>query len=231
MSNIHCYSIGNQKISCLPNVVPSFISRQTSMPLSSNDRKPVSSPQLQTYFNSQQQQQPQSSSSLFSSNPVNDPAIIYQQQLQRSMSSTNQQQSNPGLYDGSFRHLSSQPTSTNNSSYFSQQSNDIMTRLNQALQTHGKQQQEKVDDQRRRELEFERLKLCQQAQREDEERRKFEQQQRELRKKQELANNRQINFEQLTKSMENKNQSTMDIDPFLTFQQSFQQQASIEAQQ
>jgi hypothetical protein len=85
-----------------------------------------------------------------------------------------------------------------------------------------KQQQDKIEEQRRRELEFERLKLYQQAQREEEERRKFE-----LRKKQESANNRQINFEQLTKTMENRNQSsTMDIDPFLAFQQ-----ATIEAQQ
>ncbi|CAF4344420.1 unnamed protein product, partial [Adineta steineri] len=54
------------------------------MPISSNDRKTISSPsnissQLQTYFNSQQQQQqPQSSSSIFPSNIATAPAIIYQ---------------------------------------------------------------------------------------------------------------------------------------------------------
>ncbi|CAF4504864.1 unnamed protein product [Rotaria sp. Silwood1] len=236
-----------------------MFNRQTSMPVSTNDRKPVSSssnisPQLQAYFNSQQQS---SSSSLFSSNLVPDPAIIYQQQLQRSLSSTNQQQqqSNSMLYDDmqrSFRHLPSQTTSTNNSSYFpsnislsQQQTNDnIMARLSQAMQTHGKLQQEKHEEQRRleqqrRELEFERIKLFQQAeqirlQREEDERRQYEQQQ-ELRKKQELNNNRHMIFDQLTKTIDNKKQSTMDMDPFLVFQQSIQyqkeQQAKIEAQQ
>ncbi|CAF5061882.1 unnamed protein product, partial [Rotaria magnacalcarata] len=72
------------------------------------------------------------------------------QQLQRSFSSTNQQQSNPLVYDEvqhSLRNLSSQSSSSNNnSSYFpsniplaQQQSNDLMTRLSQAMQTHGKQ--------------------------------------------------------------------------------------------
>ncbi|CAF3691301.1 unnamed protein product [Rotaria sordida] len=242
---------------------PLLFNRQTSMPVSTNDRKPVSSSsnissQLQAYFNSQQQPSSSSSSSLFSSNLVNDPAIIYQQQLQRSLSSVNQQQqSNSMLYDDmqrSFRHLPSQTTSTNNSSYFpsnisisqqqQQQTNDnIISRLSQAMQTHGKQQQEKFDQQhQRRELEFERLKLFQQAeqirlQRDEDERRQYEQQ--ELRKKQELNNNnnnnRQMIFEQLTKPIDNKKSSTIDIDPFLVLQQSIQyqkeQQAKIEAQQ
>jgi len=205
------------------------------MPLSANDRKPMSSPssmssQLQAYFNSQQQSS--SSSPLFSSN---DPSIIYQQQLQRSISSTNQQQSNPNLYNDIQRSFRQQPTSTNNSSFFpsnvsQQQPNDIMTRLTQALQTHGKEQQQ----QQRHDFEIERLKLYQQAeqtrlQREEEERRK-------LRLQQELANNRQSNLDQLTKSMENKKQqSSTDIELFLAYQQSLQyqkeQQAKIEAQQ
>jgi hypothetical protein len=215
------------------------------MPLSTNDRKPISSPstsmssQLQAYFNSQQQQQSSSSSPLFSSNMVNDPAILYQQQLQRSISSTNQQQTNSSLYDDmqrSFRQPTSS-SSTNNSSFYpsvshQQQSNDIVTRLNQAMQIHGKEQR-RVDHQRH-ELEIERLKLYQQAEQtrlkhEEEERRKFQLQQ------QELANNRQSNLDQLSKTIENKKQSSMDIDPFLAFQQSIQyqkeQQAQIEAQQ
>ncbi|CAF4689031.1 unnamed protein product, partial [Rotaria magnacalcarata] len=78
-------------------------------------------------------------------------------------------------------------SSNNNSSYFpsniplaQQQSNDLMTRLSQAMQTHGKQRQEKIDEERRieqqrREMKFERLKLFQQAeqirlQREEDER-------------------------------------------------------------
>jgi hypothetical protein len=133
-----------------------------------------------------------------------------------------------------------QPTSsssTNNSSFYpsvshQQQSNDIVTRLNQAMQIHGKEQR-RVDHQRH-ELEIERLKLYQQAEQtrlkhEEEERRKFQLQQ------QELANNRQSNLDQLSKTIENKKQSSMDIDPFLAFQQSIQyqkeQQAQIEAQQ
>jgi len=216
------------------------------MPLSTNDRKPISSPstsmssQLQAYFNSQQQQQSSSSSPLFSSNMVNDPAILYQQQLQRSISSTNQQQTNSSLYDDmqrSFRQPSSSSSTTNNSSFYpsvshQQQSNDIVTRLNQAMQIHGKEQR-RVDHQRH-ELEIERLKLYQQAEQtrlkhEEEERRKFQLQQ------QELANNRQSNLDQLSKTIENKKQSSMDIDPFVAFQQSIQyqkeQQAQIEAQQ
>lgn len=231
-----------------------FTSRQTSMPVSTNDRKPISSSssnisQLQGYFNSQPQSS-LSSSSLFSSNVVNDPAIMYQQQLQRSISSTNQQQSNSSLYDDiqrTMRHLSSQSTPTNNLPFLpsnasmpQQQSNDIVTRLSQAMQTHGKQQQDKMDEQRRleqrREVEYERLRLFQQAeqirlQREEDERRQFEQ---ELRKKQELATNRSLAFDHLSKPMDHKKQSTMDIDPFLNFQQSIQyqkEQAKIEAQQ
>jgi hypothetical protein len=213
------------------------------MPLTANDRKPISSPSnmsstLQTYFNSQQQS---SSSSLFPSNLVTDPSVIYQQQLQRSMSSTNPQQPNPVLYDDmqrSFRHPSSQPTSTNNSSFFpsnisasQRQSNDLLSRLSQAMQSHGKQQQEKLEEhrrqsQQRRELEFERLKLFEQArlQHEEEERRKM----------QEVTNNRQINFDQLTKTIDNKKHA-MEIDQLLAYQQTLQyqkeQQAKIEAQQ
>jgi hypothetical protein len=105
-----------------------------------------------------------------------------------------------------------------------------MTRLTQAMQTHGK---ERRVEQHRHDLELERLKLYQQAeqtrlQRDEEERRKYKLQQ-------ELASNRQSNLDQLTKSMENKKQSSMEIDPFLAFQQSIQyqkeQQAKIEAQQ
>ena len=63
-----------------------------------------------------------------------------------------------------------------------------------------------------------------------------EEDQRQYKLQQELAKNRQSNLDQLSKSMENKKQqSTMDIDPFLAFQQSIQyqkeQQAKIEAQQ
>ncbi|CAF4255406.1 unnamed protein product [Rotaria socialis] len=234
-----------------------MFNRQTSMPVSTNERKPISSSSNMSsqlpaaYFNSQQS----SLSSMFSSNLANDPVRIFQQQqLQRSFSSTNQQQSNPLVYDEvqrSLRNLSSQSSSSNNnSSYFpsnislaQQQSNDLMTRLSQAMQTHGKQQQEKIDEERRieqqrREIEFERLKLFQQAeqirlQHEEDERRQFEQQ--ELRKKHEINNNRQMIFDQLAKPMDSKKQSTMDIDPFLTFQQSIpyqkEQQANIEAQQ
>ncbi|CAF1917971.1 unnamed protein product [Rotaria magnacalcarata] len=236
----------------------SMFNRQISMPVSTNERKPISSTSNMSsqlpaaYFNSQQQS---SLSSMFSSNLANDPARIFQrQQLQRSFSSTNQQQSNPLVYDEvqhSLRNLSSQSSSSNNnSSYFpsniplaQQQSNDLMTRLSQAMQTHGKQRQEKIDEERRieqqrREMKFERLKLFQQAeqirlQREEDERRQFEQQ--ELRKKHEINNNRQMIFDQLAKTMDSKKQSTMDIDPFLTFQQSIpyqkEQQANIEAQQ
>ncbi|CAF4138529.1 unnamed protein product, partial [Adineta steineri] len=222
-----------------------LFNRQTSMPISSNDRKTISSPsnissQLQTYFNSQQQQQqqqqPQSSSSIFPSNIATDPAIIYQQQLQRSMSSTNSQQSNPISYDDmqrSFRQLSSHSTSSNNNnslffpsnvSVSQQQSNDLMTRLTQAMQTRSKQQQqqEKFEEERRRELEMERLKSYEQArlQREEAERRK-------------IQDNRQINFEQLTKTIENKNQSSADFEQILAYQslQYQKEQAKLEAQQ
>lgn len=194
------------------------------------------SSQLQAYFNSQQQSS--SSSPLFSPNMANDSAIVYQQQqqqLHRSMSSTNQQ-SNSALYDDmqrSFRHPSTQSASstTTNSSYFpsnvsipQQQSNDIMTRLNQAMQIHGKEQR-RVDPQQQQQ-DLVRLKLLQLA----------EEDQRQYKLQQELAKNRQSNLDQLSKSMENKKQqSTMDIDPFLAFQQSIQyqkeQQAKIEAQQ
>jgi hypothetical protein len=191
------------------------------------------SSQLQAYFNSQQQSS-SSSSPLFQSNLANDPAILYQQQLHRSVSSTNQQQqqqSNPGLYDDmqrSFRQSTSIYPS--NVSVPQQQSNDIMTRLNQAMQTHGKEQRRV--EQHRNDYEIERLKFYQAEQirlkREEEERRQFQLQQ-------ELANNRQSNLDQLTKSMENKKQSSMDMDPYLAFQQSLQyqkeQQAKIEAQQ
>jgi hypothetical protein len=219
-----------------------YFFRQTSVPSSTTDRKPVTSPpiitpELQAYFASQQQPQSQSSSSLFSSNLVSDPAIVYQQQqpqLQRSISATNQQQP---LFDDiqrSFHQLSSQ---TNPSSFFgtnisgsqSQKPNDIMTRLAQAMQSHGQQQQEKVEEQRRfdqqrRELEMERSKLTQQAeqirlQREEDERRQLEQQQRleeELRKKKDAVVNKQMIFDQMkemAKTMDQKKQQQQQQPP------------------
>jgi len=245
--------------------------RQTSMPLSTPDRKPVTSPsiinpQLQAYFASQQQQS-QSSSSLFSSNLVNDPTKIYQQQppppqLQRSISATNQQP----LFDDiqrSLHQISSQPNTssffgTNVSNSQSQKPDDIITRLAQAMQSHGQQQQEKVDEQRRfdqqrREIEIERLKLTQQAEqlrlkREEDERRQLEQQQQqqrleeELRKKKEAVANKQIVFDQMkqmAKTMDQKKQQQqqqpvkpqpkVEIDPFLAFQQSVQFQKEQQA--
>lgn len=164
--------------------------------------------------------------------------MLYQQQLQRSMSSTNSQQSNSGLFDDmqrSFRQASSQPSSAPNSAFFptnlagsQQTSSDLMARLTQAMQTRDKhQQQEKLEEQRRREIEYERLKMYEQVrlQREEEERRKI----------QEANTNRQINFDQLTKSMESKNQSAVDFDQLLVHPQSLQyqkeQQAKLEAQQ
>jgi len=220
-------------------------------------------PQLQTYLTSQQHQS-LSSSSLFSSNVVNDPAVVYQQQpqVQRSVSATNQQ---PLIDDvqRSFRHISSQP---NTSSFFgsnvsisqSQQPGDIMTRLAQAMQNHGQQQQEKVDEhrrfeQQRRELEIERLKSAQQAeqlrlQREEDERRQLEHQQQqrieeELRKKKEAATNKQMILDQMkemAKTMDQKKQQQqqqqqvkqqpkVEIDPFLAFQQSLQFQKEQQA--
>ena len=128
------------------------------MPLPIVDPKPVTSstminPQLQAYFASQQQSQSQSS--LFSSNIVNDPAIVYPQQpqLQRSTSTTNQQQPLfDELHQHSFRQMPSQSnTSASSSTSFfgttlpmsqSQKPDDIMTRLAQAMQSHGQQQQE-----------------------------------------------------------------------------------------
>jgi hypothetical protein len=251
--------------------------RQTSIPVSTADRKPVTSPsiinpQLQAYFASQQQQQQQqqqqshsqSSSSLFPSNLVNDPAIAYQQQpqLQRSISATNQQ---PLFNDiqRPFRQLPSQPNTstffgTNVSNSQSQQPDDIITRLAQAMQSHGQQQQEKVEEQRRfdqqrREIEIERLKLAQQAeqlrlQREEDERRQVEQQQQrleeELRKKKEAAANKQTIFDQMkemAKTMDQKKQPQphpqpqpqpqpkVENDPYLAFQQSLQFQKEQQA--
>ncbi|CAF0949761.1 unnamed protein product [Rotaria sordida] len=260
----------------------SLFNRQTSMPLATADRKPVTSPtiinsQLQAYFASQQQQQhSQSSSSLFSSNLVNDPAIGYQQQpqLQRSISATNQQQQQPlfdEIHHHSFHQIPSQPNTSSSSSattsFFgtnvsisqSQKPDDIMTRLAQAMQSHGQQQQEKVEEQRRieqqrRELELERLKLAQQTeqlrlQREEEERRQLEQKQKfeeELRKKNETTINKQNIFDpmkEMNKTMDQKkqqqqqqhqqqpikSQSKVEIDPFLAFQQSLQFQKEQQA--
>ena len=212
------------------------------MPVSANNHNPTLSSsnlpsQLQAYSNSRQE----SSASLFSSNLINDPAMIYRQQLQRSLLSTKQQPSNYTLYDNmqcSFPYLSP----TNNTSYFSsnisipqQKSDDIMTRLTQAMQTHDKQHQEKFEEkrhleqQRRHEIELERLKLFQQVeqarlQHEEEERRK-----------QELTNIRQINFDQLAKAMSSKDQASTNINLILAYQRSVQyqkeQQAKIQAQQ
>ncbi|CAM4908108.1 unnamed protein product [Rotaria socialis] len=258
------------------NIQQSLFNRQTSMPLPIVDPKPVTSPtminpQLQAYFASQQQSQPQAS--LFSSNLANDPAIVYPQQpqLQRSTSTTNQQQPLfDELHQHSFRQIPSQSNTSGSSttSFFgttlsmpqSQKPDDIMTRLAQAMQSHGQQQQEKVEEQRRldqqrREIDLERLKLTQQAeqlrvQREDEERRQFEQKQKfeeELRKKNEASvNSKNMIFDQMkemAKTMDQKKQQQpvkpqvqpkVELDPFLAFQQSLQyqkdQQAKIEAQ-
>lgn len=244
------------------------------MPVQPTDIKPVTSsnmmnPQLQAYFASQQQSQ--STSSIFPSNIASDPAIVYQQQaqLQRSVSATNQQKQQ--LFD-EFQHhpfrpvpTQSNPSASSTASFFganipisqSQKSDDIMTRLAQAMQNHGQQQQEKVEEQRRleqqrRELDIERMKLVQQAEqlrllREEEERRHLEQKQKfeeELRKKNEAnASNKQAIIDQMkemTKAMDQKKQQPVkpqpkpEIDPFLAFQQSLQfqkeQQAKIEAQ-
>lgn len=230
---------------------------------------------MQAYLASQhhQQQQPPphaSASSLFPSNLVNDPSAVYSQQpqIQRSISATNQQP----LFDDlqrQFRPISSQ---SNTSSFFGaniptsqnqpqqQKPNDIMTRLAQAMQNHGQQQQEKVEEQRRmdqqrHELEIERLKVTQQAeqlrlQREDDERRQLEKQrlEEESRKKKESTANKQTilmdQMKEMAKNMDQKKQqqqqptptppAKVEIDPFLAFQQSVQfqkeQQAKIEAQ-
>ena len=254
---------------------PMLFNRQQSIPASPMDRKqPASSTsintnaQLQAYLASQhhQPQSHASASSLFSSNMANDPAVVYPQQppppqLQRSISATNQQP----LFDDlqrQFRPISSQ---SNTSSFFGtnvptsqtqqqpQKSDDIMTRLAQAMQNHGQQQHEKVEEQRRleqqrRELELERLKIAQQAdqlrlQREEDERRQLEKQrlEEEARKKKETALMDQM--KEMAKTMDQKKQqqqqqptpaAKVDIDPYLAFQQSLQfqkeQQAKIEAQ-
>lgn len=215
-----------------------FFSRQTSIPTTTTERKPISSssminPQLQAFLASQQHSH--SASSLFSSNPVNESAILYQQQsnnpLQRSISVTNQQ----NLFDDiqqSFRPISSQSNissffGTNLSTNQSQQQpkpDDIMTRLAQAMQSHGQHQQEKIEEQRRleqqrRDIELERFKLAQHAeqlrlQREEDERRLLEQQklEEELRKKKDsttINNNKQTIHDQmkeLAKVMDQKKQ-------------------------
>lgn len=225
-------------------------------------------PQLQAFLASQQHSH--SASSLFPSNLANDPAILYQQQpnnqLQRSISVTNQQ----NLFDDlqqSFRPISSQ---SNISSFFgtnlannqSQQQikpDDIMTRLAQAMQSHGQQQQEKLEEQRRieqqrRDLELERFKFEQlRLQHEEEERRLVEQHklEEELRKKRESSvtisnnnnNNKQAILDQMkemAKLMEQKKQqqqsqpvskpqAKQEIDPFLAFQQSVQFQKEQQA--
>lgn len=234
------------------------------------DRKqPVNSTaQLQAYLASQQQSHA-SASSLFSSNLVNDPSVAYSQQqpqLQRSISATNQQP----LFDDLQRQFRPIPSQSNTSSFFganiptsqtqAQQPkpNDIMTRLAQAMQNHGQQQQEKVDEQRRmeqqrRELEIERLKITQQTeqlrlQRDEDERRQFEKQrlEEEARKKKESVANKQTmlidQMKEMAKTMDQKKQqqqpptpsAKVEIDPFIAFQQSLQfqkeQQAKIDAQ-
>ncbi|CAF1566550.1 unnamed protein product [Adineta ricciae] len=252
-----------------------LFNRQTSVPIAPPDRKPVTSPsmvnpQLQTYFGSHQQHS-QSSTSLFSPNLVNDPVVAYSQQpqLQRSISATNQQQQEQQslFHDDvqrSFRHGPSQPSTSsffgaNIAGALSQQPDDIMTRLTQAMQSHGQQQQEKIEEQRRleqqrRDLEVERLKLAQQAeqlriQREEDERRQIEQQHKyeeEMRKKTEAAAaNKQLleQMKEMAKAMDQRKQqqpvkpqpkAEVEVDPFIAFQQSLQyqkeQQAKIEAQ-
>lgn len=224
--------------------------------------------QMQSYFGSQQQL----SSSLFPTNLGNDPAAAYQQQqapqLQRSISATNQQAAPAALFDEMQRAFRQAASASNASMLFgnnmsgsqSQQPEDIMTRLTQAMQSHGQQQQEKVDEQRRmeqqrRELDIDRLKLAEQMrlQREEDERRRMEIQQQqqqqqkrleeEMRKKQETSLKNQLLLEQMkemTKANEQKKPQQQapapksDIDAFLAFTQSVQfqkdQQAKIEAQ-
>ena len=224
---------------------------------------------MQSYFGSQQQL----SSSLFPTNLGNDPAAAYQQQqqapqLQRSISATNQQAASTSMFDEMQRSFRQVANSSNPSMLFgngmsmlqSQQPDDIMTRLAQAMQSHGQQQQDRVAEQRRleqqrRELELDRLKLAQQAeqfrqQREEEERRNTEllQQKKleeDLRKKQEASLKTQMLLEQMKEKNKTVDQkktqpqppvptSKTEIDAFLAFQQSVQfqkeQQAKIEAQ-
>ena len=111
-----------------------------------------------------------------------------------------------------------------------------MARLAQAMQTRGNPGNERLEQQQQRDVDFERLRIFQQAeqvrlQREEEERLQLE----DLRKKHEINNCRQINFDQLTKSMNNSNRSTVnEIDAFAALQQSIQfqkdQQAEIDAE-
>jgi hypothetical protein len=238
--------------------------RQTSTDRKPVTSPSISNPQLQAYLASQQQSQSASSlfSSNLVNDPT--VVYQQQPQLQRSVSATNQQplfddlqrpfrqissQSNAPSFFGT-----NVPNSQNQQQ---QKPDDIITRLAQAMQNHG-QQQGKVDEQRRidqqrRELEIERLKLAQQAeqlrlQREEDERRQLEQQrlEEELRKKKETATNKQMILDQMkemAKTMDQKKQqqqqpvkpqAKVEVDPFLTFQQSLQfqkeQQAKIEAQ-
>jgi len=257
------------------SIHPSMLfNRQTSMPSGSNERKTSNSssmvsPHMQGFFSAQAQQQQQqqqhhqSSSSLFSNTLATDPSVAFQHQvnqLQRSISATN----NQPLFDElhrSFRGTSSTTSATSgfllsnlasmSGAGVSQQPEDIMTRLAQAMQSHGQQQQEKaaaavVVEQQRREFELqERLKMAQAEQarlREEEERRRLED---ELRKKQETAIKKQMILEQMKEMNKNaeqkKTQQTSvapqqpkaEIDPFLALQQSMQfqkdQQAKIEA--
>ena len=191
---------------------------------------------------------------------VNDPAIIYQQQpsLQRSISATNQ----PPLVDEmsrSFRQISPQSSffDTNMPISSCHKPDDIITRLAQAMQSHGQQQQEKIEEQRRLEqhrceIGIERLKLVQQTehlrlQHEKDECRQLEQKQKledEQRKKKEISTNKSTTLEPMKDTNKTKDQkeqqqtvkssSQVEIDPFIAFQQSLnfqkEQQAKIEAQ-
>ena len=192
------------------------------MPASSSDRKVASassgsmiSPQIQSFFTSQSQQP---SLGLFPTNLPNDSAALYQQpisQLQRSISATNQQPLQTGLYDDVQRPF--RPTSSaapGSGTFFSQnmqisqshqqqlqQPNDIMARLTQAMQNHGQQQQEKAEEQRRieqqrHEMELERLKSVKmeqsRLQREEEERRRLEQLKQQQQQQQQMTINEEL---------------------------------------
>ena len=128
--------------------------RQTSVPIA--DRKPHSTSQLQNYFSSQ--------------TSSNDSASIAYPQMHRSLSSVNNQYDYTRLVNP-------------NSSYFQQQqrqqpSNDLLTRLQTAMQTRQKDPSQ-----------HDRLKYY------EEEKRKFQLQQ-------EFAMNRQSNLDQLSKTMD-----------------------------
>ena len=215
------------------------------MPFLSNDRTSLPSPshsssQSPKYAHSQQQ-----TSSQLTSSAINDPAIMYRQQQQRNSLSGNQGPSNVMPYEdfpSSFRHLASQPYSNKNASFFpsnpspSHQTTDIMSRLTQAMQVHGQQQQQdKPEEHRRsdpssqRDLESERLRSYRLAEQE-----RLKHQEEEIRQRHELPSARQMMGEQFGKPIDYKKPSAVDKDTLFAMQQSIQyqkeQQAQIEAQ-